>query len=559
MKLAYDLVRVRWRVSLLIFVLVILSGFAEGIGLLGIFQILIVGTGDQEGSLLAETTNSVLSSLHIPQSFPAMLLILMVFLFLKFIILMASRWVVSHVVQDIAFDLQNRIIGSISKSELAHIQNQSVGAVSNAVNVEAARSSGIYDAVIQVAAGTVIGIFYLCLSVAVSPQATLAAMLVGIVVVLLGTTLVRISKKISIKVTNDQRLLNSRLVTGFSDLKPLKAMNRQDDLSLELTGIATELRDNKRRFMFMKSLLDTSREPITAFLICTLAIFGYSMNIVTVSEILFVAILAQRTSANFSQVQLQYQRIVTNVWALESARGFIVKATEKQEKWRGNKMPDNEPAIRFEDVDFSRGEKSVLNNISADIEFGQLVVIMGHSGAGKTTLLDLVAGLYPVGGGQIQVGRQPLEELDFGAWRDRIGYIPQEYLLYNDTIRNNITLGDNSIDDGLVWECLRQAGADTFVSEKPEQLDYVVGEKGGLLSGGQRQRLSIARALIRKPEIMLLDEPTAALDDRSEEQLVATLEALKGKVTMLAVTHRPRLAEIADVVYELADGELKRD
>jgi len=136
----------------------------------------------------------------------------------------------------------------------------------------------------------------------------------------------------------------------------------------------------------------------------------------------------------------------------------------------------------------------------------------------------------------------------------KIGYVPQEITLFNDTIKHNITMGDESISDENIISSLIHAGAYDFVSELPEKLMTVVGEHGGRLSGGQRQRLAIARALVKNPELLILDESTSALDSKTEKEIIQTLLKLKGKTTIIAISHQPNIQKVADKVYFLEDG-----
>ena len=144
-------------------------------------------------------------------------------------------------------------------------------------------------------------------------------------------------------------------------------------------------------------------------------------------------------------------------------------------------------------------------------------------------------------------------------WRKRIGYVPQETLLLNDSIRLNISFGDAEIDEARVEAALRSAGAWEFVQQLPEGMESSVGERGSLLSGGQRQRIAIARALVHHPDLLILDEATAALDADTEMQLWRTIERLRGQTTVVAISHQPALASVADRIYRIEGGRAQRD
>ncbi|MCA1780003.1 MAG: ATP-binding cassette domain-containing protein, partial [Xanthomonadaceae bacterium] len=170
---------------------------------------------------------------------------------------------------------------------------------------------------------------------------------------------------------------------------------------------------------------------------------------------------------------------------------------------------------------------------------------------GKTTMIDLIAGLLRPDSGAVRIDDVDLNKIDHMRWRKSIGYVAQEALLINDSVRNNITLGAPDLGEQAVREALIQADALDFVMQMDGSLDASVGERGGRLSGGQRQRLAIARALVHQPALLILDEATSNLDQAAERAVLETIANLKGKLTMLAVTHQHPLLEIADRVYRI--------
>jgi ATP-binding cassette, subfamily C, bacterial len=202
-------------------------------------------------------------------------------------------------------------------------------------------------------------------------------------------------------------------------------------------------------------------------------------------------------------------------------------------------------------VRFAYDDRPVLEDLSLVIPAGSFTTLVGHSGSGKTTIVDLVTGLLQPQGGRILVDDAPLDELDAVAWRHSIGYVPQENLLLHDSVLHNVTLGDPALGRADAERALRDAGAWDFVAALPEGLDASVGERGSALSGGQRQRILVARALVHRPRLLILDEATSNLDPDSEAAVLETIERLKGRLTMLAVSHDEGLVKAADHVCRL--------
>jgi len=156
------------------------------------------------------------------------------------------------------------------------------------------------------------------------------------------------------------------------------------------------------------------------------------------------------------------------------------------------------------------------------------------------------------------IDNKDLAEIDVRAWRRLIGYVPQELYLFNDTVLANITLNDTDYSEEDVEQALRSAGALDFVSTLPDGLNTRVGERGSQLSGGQRQRLAIARALVRRPKLLILDEPTTALDPKTEAEVIATLRSLGPEITIFAISHQAGLVGAADVVYSSEEGRFEK-
>jgi ATP-binding cassette, subfamily C, bacterial len=268
-----------------------------------------------------------------------------------------------------------------------------------------------------------------------------------------------------------------------------------------------------------------------------------------------VVFLFYRLLNRIHSIQQLYQAIAQGESAFWSIRQSIAEADASRETSAGSrKSVSFEHELRVESLQFSYGSKNVLRNVSLAIPAGQFAAIIGPSGAGKTTIIDLLIGLIEPAAGTIRIDGVLLREIDLRYWRSQIGYVPQEMFLFHDTILRNISLGDDTVTRQDAENALRSAEAWDFVSELPLGLDAVVGERGTKLSGGQRQRIAIARALVRRPKLLVLDEVTTSLDPESEAALCETLRNLAGKVTIVAVSHQPALIDVATTVYRLESG-----
>lgn len=219
--------------------------------------------------------------------------------------------------------------------------------------------------------------------------------------------------------------------------------------------------------------------------------------------------------------------------------------------------------ITVENVTWSYGEldKEVIKGLNIEIRKGQFVGIIGESGSGKTTLTDLLLGLFKPQQGGIFIDGKNILEIP-SEWSKIVGYVPQTIYLIDDTVRKNIAFGvyDDDIDDNKVWSALEKAQLKNMIEGLENSLNTIIGERGIRFSGGQKQRLAIARALYNEPEILILDEATSALDNETENAVMESIDALKGKTTLVVVAHRLTTIKEADCLYEIENGKaIKKD
>ncbi|MDQ7029710.1 MAG: ABC transporter ATP-binding protein [Ardenticatenia bacterium] len=207
--------------------------------------------------------------------------------------------------------------------------------------------------------------------------------------------------------------------------------------------------------------------------------------------------------------------------------------------------------VRLERVSFGYDTDPVIREFDMRLRFGEIVALVGPSGAGKSTVADLIMGLVRPDEGRVLVDGVPLGPETARAWRARIGYVGQDPFLFHDTVRANLLFARPSATEAELFRALELAAAREFVSRLPHGLDTVVGERGMALSGGQRQRLALARAFLRDPSLLILDEATSFLDAENERRILESLERLRGRMTVLIISHRRSTIRGADVVYEL--------
>ncbi len=393
--------------------------------------------------------------------------------------------------------------------------------------------------------------------VLVSWRLSLLVVAVGILMAFALRWFIQEARRAGGQQTTVMKSLAGRLTELVSGIKPLKAMGREVDVLPMLEEEARAFNEAQRRTVLATEYLRAFQEPLLVFLVAV-GLYGFFvMGGANLSLVLVLMLVFYRLMTRVSNIQSHYQAMVVGESAFQSLHQLIEQVQASREATStGVSAPRFQNRISLDSVSFAYGNQEVLSHVYLTIRRGEFVLITGPSGVGKTTLVDLIVGVLRPTHGEIYVDEVPLGRFNSAVWRRRIGYVPQVTLLFHTTVRENVTLGSPEIGREHVEEALRSAGAQQFLTDSPAGIDREVGEGGLKLSGGQRQRIALARALARGPELLILDEPTSALDPSTAAGICETLRGLRGKVTVVAVSHQPELLAIADTVYEISGGRV---
>jgi ATP-binding cassette subfamily C protein len=548
--------------SLVVLLCLLLAALAEGIGLSTVLPLLSIATDSQgaaaaaaEPSAYEQWVRAALERAEIEPLFGNLLVLIAAAFWLKGLLLLLSKRQVGYTVAHVATDLRLGLLRALLATRWSFYTRQPVGAAANAIATEADRASNAYRYLALIVTYGVEATLYTGIALAISWRATLAAALAALFTISVLYVLVRMSTRAGRKQTELLKSLLGRLTDALQAVKLLKATGRESSIGPLLADDTRRLNRQLQRRVLAQEAMRALQEPILVSLMCVGVFVAVSRFETALPSVLLLVFVFLRALTRINSMQSKYQAMATEASALWSLVDLIEHAKSEREHAGGSAAPRLERSVALRDVCVSYEGQPVLDGLSLELQAGRITAIVGPSGTGKTTIVDLITGLVEPESGDVALDGTPLREIDLRAWRETVGYVPQEMLLLHDSIRTNVTFGDPDITEARIQEALRDAGAWDFVSRLPEGIDASVGERGALLSGGQRQRIAIARALVHAPQLLILDEATAALDAASEAEVWASVAQLRGKTTVVAISHQPALTAIADRVYRIENGK----
>ncbi len=528
--------------------------FAAMIPLLG--MAMFQDTGDKDLSFLESGISEIFDIFGLEMSMGGILVLIVLLMTLKSILSFYAMKEVGYICADVEVDLRKSMVDSLLYADWRYYLNNQTGDFSSAISTQVQNACNVFRATGLVLAGIIqVGLFS-AMSLTISIPITLGGILLGIVVMFILRNFVTLARVSAKTLAKHQGTLLSTLIDGLRGIKSNKAMGLQDRLQKYLDQDIVKLADMRKRIILSSSVLKNFTEPVQVLGIAIALFILSSYWKGGFEELLVLIMLFYRTGQRLGNLQIYYQQIFTAIPPFWFVINIINNAKKEREDLKSGDEPSLNQSIVFNKVSFAYDEKNVLDKVDLNINAGDFITIIGPSGGGKTTLTDMLLRFNKPDSGTIEIDGKNINDLSKAQLRNMIGYVPQETVLFHDTVRNNLTFGDNKISDNKLTKALQRAGALHFVEQLPDGLDFNVGEHGGRLSGGQKQRLGLARALLHTPKILLLDEPTSALDKKSENDILNTLNELRGTVTIIAISHQETFVNASDIKYSLENGKL---
>ena len=352
--------------------------------------------------------------------------------------------------------------------------------------------------------------------------------------------------------------LNSNLSNSISGILNVKSFTREVKELERIETSSNEVKSaNYHAIKLSAAFIPIIRVAILFGFTATLLIGGFlaldgEIKVATYSVLLFITQRLLWPLTELGDTFDLYQR------AMASFNRIFSLKNESSEIGNGDvEFKKLENKIELKDVSFSYVDNfNVLNNVDLTINAGQTTAIVGSTGSGKSTLIKLLLRLYEINNGSISYDSNNLKDIELSSLREKIGLVSQDVFLFEGTVIENIAYGDLNASESEVWNAAQKSEADEFINNLPQKEETIVGERGQKLSGGQRQRISIARAILKNPEILILDEATSSVDNETEAAIQRSLNILKKDRTVIVIAHRLSTVRNADIIYVLENGSV---
>ncbi|MCD6557122.1 MAG: ABC transporter ATP-binding protein [Bacteroidales bacterium] len=485
-----------------------------------------------------------------------------VMILLKNILFYFSKFVMVPVRNGVIRDMRNTIYKKILELQFSYFTEERKGdIISKMTNDLKEIEWTIMTSVEMLIRNPLTIIVYLVTLIIMSPQLTVFVLILIPVSGAIIGTIGRSLKKTSRRAQDQMGILLSKIEETLSGLRIIKAFTAENFVFKGFFNFNEEYNNTMNKVYRKNYLASPMSEFLGVLMITGIMYYGGSLvlnNEGTLSPEAFIGYIAV-----FSQIINPAKAFSTAIYNVQKGAASIDRINiileakntiiEKEDAKDVNSF---EEEIEFSDVSFAYENTYVLKNINLKVKKGQTIALVGQSGSGKSTLADLIPRFYDVSEGEIKIDGINIKDLKISDLRNIMGNVNQEPILFNDTIKNNIAFGSENVPDEKIIEAAKIANAHDFILQTEAKYDTGIGDRGTKLSGGQRQRLSIARAVLKNPPIMILDEATSSLDTESERAVQDALDKLMQNRTSVVIAHRLSTIRNADLICVLHKGEI---
>jgi ABC-type multidrug transport system fused ATPase/permease subunit len=548
---------------LLLFMIVI-SSFLDAISigfLLPVMEVII------EGNTVNSYLNHLLSKFNGLTQEKTLVIVLGIFLLLiliKNIIIHLKNRIMANLLFGLRGYWTSELMNKYLHSNYNFILNSKQGTLINNVLIETEKAQVCLKFLVQFVSAALLSMFMVGMLYVISWQVTTIMLLVMVLVVFIFYNLVgAYTRKVGAEKLKYAKFIGNQVSESIIAIKQIKTLSMEGRISKSFSDVVGKYVKTLSDFRVNSSLPKIISEVLVVFLLvmtvfCMINFTNYDIkNLVPIVAIFIV--VGNRVAVQASLLTNSSMHILSNWVSLKRIYGLVNDDVGMEELEEGSVFEAFNGDIVFKNVSFSYGaDHKVFEQLNFKIPKGKFVFLIGDSGSGKSTLVDLLLLLQAPQSGSIVAGANDLSKINIKSWRNNIGYVSQDILLFNKSIRENVRDGRCSATDREVEEICKLVNANEFIQRLPNGYETNVGDRGAKLSGGQNQRLALARSMLRDPNLLIFDEATSAMDQKLEEKIIKEIKLNSVGKTVLFITHRLATAVHADIVYNLANGEVKQ-
>ena len=525
------------------------------------FMLLVSGSNLVVPWIIKDVIDKVLNDKDLAMLYLIIVAILVTFL-IRAITTFGHRYLMGYIGQAVIKDLRNTLYHHLQKLSISYYDRRRTGDImSNLTNDIAALQTAIVDNFIQLVQegaifiGSFVSMIYLQWKL---------TMLCLVIVPLVSYTIKFFGKKLHSSGRDVQERLadvTSMLQETIQGVRIVRSFNRGDFEEKRFNDINESSFKATVRSIRQQSQMTPLVEFLAAIAVCAIIWYGgvsVIEGVMTTGELIAFLIYAINLANPTRRLAESFGNIQKSLAAADRVFAILDEKSEIQDKDGAKPIEVTEGLVEARHVAFAyEKENPVLTDLNFVARPGQTIAVVGPSGAGKTTIANLLPRFYDVTGGAICIDGVDIRDVTVGSLRDNIGLVPQDTLLFNTTIKENVLYGRLDATDEEVWDAIRAANAEKFIQGLPRGIDTKVGDRGLVLSGGQRQRIAIARAILKNPKLLILDEATSALDTESEKIVQDALDKLMVGRTSFVIAHRLSTIKNADQILVLNHGVIE--
>ncbi|MBN1892586.1 MAG: ABC transporter ATP-binding protein [Clostridiales bacterium] len=549
----------------------VVSGITGGIGILMLIPLLsLIGILDGGNASIewVRQRAGFLDALPAAARLPVILLTYVLLIIAQSLFSRRMSLLNTRIIQGYVEYLRVRLFEKTVNVEWSVMISKNKSDISNMFAVEINRISSGGVLFLRLISDVIVFLVHLTIAFFISPPLTVFVIICGLALALLMRSTLRDSKSVGSKIHETNKRLLFEITEQLNGVKEVKSYGIEDRQLNKFAEVCSKIKDNLIRHTKLQSRPQLLYSIAAALIISLVFYLMVSFFGIEPASMIIILYVFSRTWPIFMKTQSNLQSILVAVPSYE-AYGRLIDDFSKREEKRDEGVDAQETVtseevrlrryIRFDSVCFSyRSEEESfrLKDVSFDIPAKQTTVLVGRSGAGKSTIVDLLLLFLKPHNGRILVDDTELTFASEQTWRRRIAYVPQDAFLLNGTIRDNLLHFNPSASDTEIQKAIETAAASEFIAKLPDGLETYIGDRGIRLSGGEKQRVVLARALLRHPDILVLDEATSSLDSQNEFLIRQAIANLRGKMTIIIIAHRLTTVRNADNVLVIEDGQV---